>query len=108
MPGPYYVTVGTATPAVSTAFTLDRADKDVVIEIPSLAAGGELRPQFSSTSGGPFSTLQRYDGTGASFAAHSGTGPAIAIVTPPTPWGRFSFTGSVTVITTLTLNFSRG
>lgn len=99
----YYVTVGTATPSVSQAFTLNRADRRLIVEVPSLTAGGELRPQFSATSGGPFWTLQRSDGSGAPFSVHSGSGPAIGAVVPPTPWGRFSFTGSVTVISTLTL-----
>ena len=103
-----YTTIGTATPAVSAAFALDRADRDLVIEVPSLSAGGELRPQFSATSGGPFWTMQRLDGSGLPFAVHSGAGPGIGVFTPVTPWGRFSFTGSVTVITTLTLYPTRG
>ncbi len=108
MAGPYYVTVGTATPAVSTAFALDRSDQSVVVEVPSLTAGGELRPQFSATSGGPFWLLQRLDGTGLPYAVHSGAGPAIAVVErPPTQWGRFSFLGSVTLISTLTIYTAR-
>ena len=103
MAGPYYTTVGTAVPTVSAAFALDRPDHELVVEVPSLTSGGELRPQFSSTSGGPFWTLQRYDGSGLPFAVHSGVGPAICLLTPPTGWGRFSFTGSVTLISTLTL-----
>lgn len=103
----YYVTVGTATPSVSQAFTLNRADRRLVVEVPSLTAGGELRPQFSATSGGPFWSLQRSDGTGLPFTVHSGAGPAMGMVIPPTPWGRFSFTGSVTLISTLTLREAR-
>lgn len=102
-----YLTVGTSTPTVSQAFTLDHPDRDLVVEVPSLTSGGELRPQFSSTSGGPFWTLQRYDGTGIPFAVHSGVGPAIGMFLPPTPWGRFAFTGSVTLISTLTLYGAR-
>lgn len=99
----YYITVGTATPAVSAAFTLAKADRAVVVEVPSLTAGGELRPQFSVTSGGPFWPLQRSDGTGAPFAVHSGSGPAIGMFTAPTPFGRFVSTSSVTLVATLTL-----
>lgn len=99
----YYVTVGTATPTVSQAFTLNQANRRMIVEVPSLTAAGELRPQFSATSGGPFWTLQRPDGSGAPFAAHSGSGPAIARIDPPTPFGRFVFTSSVTVISTLVL-----
>ena len=99
----YYVLVGTATPAVSQAFTLNRADRRLVVDVPSLTAGGELRPQFSATSGGPFWTLQRLDGSGLPFTVHSGAGPAIGMVTPPTPFGRFVSTSSVTQIATLTL-----
>lgn len=103
MAGPYYVTVGTATPPVSQAFALLQPDRNVVVEVPSLTAGGEVRPQFSATSGGPFWTLQRSDGTGLPFTVHSGAGPAIGGFTPPTPFGRFTLTSSVTQITTLTL-----
>ena len=108
MAGPYYSTVGTATPAVSTGFFIERSERALAIEVPSLTSGGEIRPQFSSTSGGPFSTLQRRDGSGLPFVVHSGSGPAIGVITPPTPWGRVSFTGSVTVITTLTVYTTKG
>lgn len=99
----YYVTVGTATPTVSQAFTLNRSDWKMVVEVPSLTAGGELRPQFSITSGGPFQNLTRLDGTGLPFVVHSGAGPALGVITPPTPWGRFVSTSSVTLISTITL-----
>lgn len=103
-----FVTVGTATPAVSTAFTLERPDRPLVVEVPSLTAGGEVRPQFSATSGGPFWTLQRPDGSGLPYAVHSGAGPAIGVIDgSPTPWGRFSLTGSVTLISTFTLYSGR-
>lgn len=107
MSSPIFITVGTATPAVSQAFTLERADRAVVVEVPSLTSPGELRPQFSSASGGPFWTLQRDDGSGVSFTAHSGSGSAIAVLTPLTPWGRFSFTGSVILVSTLTVYTTR-
>ena len=103
-----YTTIGTATPAVSTAFALERGDRDLVVEVPSLSAGGELRPQFSATSGGPFWTMQKLDGSGLPFVVLSGPGPGIGAFTPPTPWGRFSFTGSVTQIVTFTLYPTRG
>ncbi len=103
MAGPYYLAINTATPTFSDPVFLDSGDRDVAVEVPSLAAGGELRPQFSSTSGGPFWTLQRYDGSGAPFTAYSGSAPGIFVITPPTPFARFAFTTSVTVIKTLTL-----
>jgi hypothetical protein len=104
MSNPTYVTVGTATPAVSAAFALERPNHALVVEVPSLTAGGEVRPQFSSTSGGPFWTLQRPDGSGLPYAVHSGAGPAIGVIRDiPSPWGRFSLTGSVTLISTFTL-----
>jgi hypothetical protein len=103
MGAPLYLSVGTATPTVSPAFTFPFAPRNIVLEVPSLTAASEIRPQFSATSGGPFWTLQRGDGTGAPFAVHSGAGPAIGAFTPPTPFGRFVLTGSVTMITTLTL-----
>lgn len=108
MPDPIFLTVGTATPTVSTAFTLPQAaNRRLVVEVPSLTAGGEIRPQFSATSGGPFWPLQRLDGSGALFTVHSGAGPAIGVITPPTPFGRFTFTGSVTLVSTLKLYEAR-
>lgn len=103
----YYITVGTGTPTVSQPFSLNRANRRLVIEVPSLTAAGELRPQFSATSGGPFWTLQRPDGSGVPFAVHSGAGPAIGALIPPTPFGRFISTSSVTLISTLTLREAR-
>ena len=103
MGAPLYLSVGTATPTVSQAFTFPFAPRQIVLEVPSLTAGSQITPQFSATSGGPFWPLQRDDGTGNPFTVHSGAGPAIGAFAPPTPFGRFVLTGSVTVITTLTL-----
>ena len=102
MAGPYYVVVASGQ-TVTAAFALDKASKNHVVEVPSLAGGNEVRPQFSSTSGGPFWTMQRYDGSGLPFAVHSGVGPAIGMFAPPTPWGRFTFTGSPGDVRTLTV-----
>lgn len=104
MAGPYYVTVGTATPAVSTAFTLERPNDSVVIETASLAAGGEVRPQFSGTSGGPFLPFFRPDGSGIPYTVCSAQNPAIGVIEHiPSPWGRFTLTSSVIIVTTFTL-----
>lgn len=88
----------------SSPFALERPDASLVVHVPSLAADNEVRPQFGSTSGGPFSTLTRPDGTGAAYAVHSGAGPALGVIErPPFPWGRFSFTGSPGDVRTLTV-----
>lgn len=90
--------------SVSAAFALERADLGLVIEVPSLSAGSEVRPQFSATSGGAFWTMQRPDGSGSPYAVHSGVGPAIGVIERlPSPWGRVLLTTSVTAPTTFTL-----
>lgn len=93
---------------VSGPFTLPRPDLPAVVHIPSLAAGNAVNPQFSATSGGPFSTLQRPDGSGAVYSVHSGAGPAIGVMRDiPSPWGRFTFSGSPGDVRTLTLFSAR-
>lgn len=90
--------------AVSGAFSLERPDRPLIVEIPSLSAATEVRPQFSATSGGPFWTVQRRDGSGLPYAVHSGVGPAIGIIERvPTPWGRVTLTGSQSDVRTFTL-----
>jgi hypothetical protein len=107
MANPTFVTVASGQ-SVSGAFTLERANRPVVVEVPSLSAAAEVRPQFSVTSGGPFWTVQRLDGSGAPFTVHSGTGPALGVIERvPSPWGRLSLTSSVTVPTTFVLYSGR-
>lgn len=104
MPGPYYVTVGTATPAVSGVFAIAGAHRALVVETASLAAGGEVRPEFSATSGGTMRPFYRPDGSGLLYTVSSTQNPAIGVIErPPSPWGRFTLTTSVTLITTFTL-----
>lgn len=96
MAEPIYITVASGQ-SVTGAFTLERPDRPLIVEVPSLTANAEVRPQFSTTSGGPFFTLTRNDGTGIPFAVHSGAGPAFGIIEHiPSPWGRFTLTGSQT------------
>ncbi len=90
--------------AVTGAFAFERSDRPLIVHIPSLSAATEVRPQFSATSGGPFSTLMRDDGSGAPYAVHSGGGPGYGVIrSVPSPWGRFTFTGSQSDVRTLTL-----
>lgn len=63
MSDPMFITVASGQ-AVSGAFTLERANCPLVVEVPSLNAAAEVRPQFSATSGGPFWMLSRTDGSG--------------------------------------------
>lgn len=94
MAQPIYVTVGSGG-ATSGAFTIERPDFPLVIEVPSLSAATEVRLQFSATSGGPFFGLSRDDGSGLPYAVTSGSGPAYGIVRCiPSPWGRISLVGS--------------
>ncbi len=89
---------------VSAAFALERPDRPFVVEVPSLAAGNGVVPQFSQASGGPFYNLMRDDGSGAVYAVHSGAGPGYGVIRHlPSPWGRFSFTGSPGDVRTLTI-----
>ena len=108
MPDPIYVTVASGG-SVSGPFTLPAADRPLVVEVPSLNAGAEVRPQFTATSGGgSFWTLQRRDGSGAPFAVASGAGQAFGVVEHvPTPWGRLFLTSTVTAPTTFTLHSTR-
>lgn len=94
--------------AVSGPFTLERSHRPLVVEIPSLSAATEVRLQFAATSGGPFSTLMRDDGSGFPYAVHSGGGPGYGVIrSVPSPWGRFVFTGSQSDTRTLTLYATR-
>lgn len=103
MANPLYVTVASGQ-SVSGAFALERPDRPLVVEIPSLAAATEIRPQFSATSGGPFYTVMRDDGSGVPFTVHSGGGPAYGVLRQvPSPWGRLTLTGSQSDTRTFTL-----
>jgi hypothetical protein len=107
MSDPVFVIVNSGQ-SVSGAFTLERANRPLVVEVPSLSAAAEVRPQFSATSGGPFWTVQRRDGTGLPYTVHSGTGPAIGVIERvPSPWGRLTLTGSQADVRTFTLYASR-
>lgn len=103
MADPLYILVASGQ-TVSGAFTLPRPNLPLVVHVPSLAAGNDVNPQFSATSGGPFTTLQKTDGSGAAHSVHSGAGPAFGVIQhPPSPWGRFTFSGSPGDVRTLTL-----
>lgn len=104
MPGTYYVTVGTATPTVSGIFTIEESHLSLAVFTNTLAAGGEVRPQFASTSGGTMQAFYRPDGSGLLYTVTSQQNPGVGVIErPPSPWGRFSLTSSVTTITTFTL-----
>ena len=108
MPAEYYVTVGTATPAVSQTFAIEQAHFALAVFTNTLAAGGEVRPQFAATSGGTTLPFYRPDGSGLPYTVTSHQNPAIGVIErPPTPWGRFVLTSSVTAITTFTLLVAR-
>ena len=107
MSDPIYAVVQSGQ-TVSGAFALERPHLPLVVHVPSLAAGNAVNPQFSATSGGPFTTLQKTDGSGAAYSVHSGAGPAFGVIQhPPSPWGRFTFSGSPGDVRTLTLFSAR-
>jgi hypothetical protein len=88
MPAPIYVGVASGG-TVSSAFTLGRADRAMVLLVPSLTATSVFL-QFSQTSGAsPWHDHARTDGSGALHAIYSGTGPRAGYLEhPPTAWGR--------------------
>jgi hypothetical protein len=89
----------------SPAFTLDRADLVLAVEVPSHAAGwGAVRVDFASSSGtAPFGPALV---PAAPFVGvWSGAGPGWgAIPMPPTPWGRVSLSGSASDVVTFGLH----
>lgn len=107
MADPIYILVASGQ-TVSGPFALARPDLPAVVHIPSLAAGNDVRPQFSATSGGPFTTLQKTDGSGAAYSVHSGAGSVISVIRDvPSPFGRFTFSGSPGDVRTLTVYSTR-
>ena len=104
MPAPLYVLVNTNA-FTSTVFTLERPDQPVALQVGSLGRGNQITVEFSSNSGAaPFAPLQRTDGTGVIFTAHSGTGPAFCLLPRvPTPWGRIAMSSGPTEVTSLGL-----
>ena len=76
---------------VSTAFAIERSDRSIAIQVPSLAPSAEVRIQFSSGSAGAdFCDLQRFDGTGVAFSVLSGSGPGWCFAMPATNWARLT------------------
>ncbi len=99
-----YVTINSDA-LTSAAFTLADPNKRHALAVPSMTAAA-VRLEFSQTSGSaPYFPLARDDGSGAVFTAHSGTGPAFAVLPLlPTAWGRISVTtGTASTVQTFTL-----
>ena len=92
MAGAYFLTIASGF-AVSSAITLDRPAPQLAILVPSLTPC-ELRIEFGSSSGADFGALVRPDGSGNFWSAHSGGGPATALIPLATPWARLSTTGT--------------
>jgi len=102
---PIHLTVASGQ-AVSGAFTLPFPQQAHHVEVPSLSAVADVRVQFTPTSGDVTTMwdLQTYDGVGLPFVGLSGAGPGRFILPmAPTPWGRFSFTGSQSDIRSLAI-----
>ena len=96
---PTYLTVASGF-AVSSQFSLARADHALAVEVPSGVAGG-AGLQFTTSSGGTtWLTLSRLDGSGLAWAACSGAagGCVAALVFAPSPWGRVSLSAATTTV----------
>lgn len=104
MPGRVYLTVASGA-LVSSQFVMDTPGRTFAVEVPSNGTAASIGVQFTTTSGGGiFSTLQRMDGSGMSFAAHSGTGPAFGIIPVcPTPWGRIFLSAAPSTVMSYSL-----
>src|SRR5438094_4156830 len=83
---PTFLTVASGF-AVSSAFSLSRADHALAVEVPSGVAGG-AGLQFATSSGGTtWLTLSRLVGSGLAWAACSGAaGGCVRIPTKPNGW----------------------
>lgn len=103
MPGRVYLTVQNGQ-SVSSAFVMDTAGRTFAVEVPSNGVAASVAIQFTATSGGTFSTLQRMDGSGVAFSIHSGNGPALGIIpTCPTPWGRLVLSAAPSAVMSFSL-----
>jgi hypothetical protein len=104
MPGPVYLTIANGQ-TVSSAFTLERSDRCLVIEVPSYGTAASLLVHFTATSGtAPFSPPFRRDGAGAPHTVFSGTAGGWGSVYPMTPYGRLVLGASQSAVMTFTLN----
>ena len=88
--------------AVSSQFVLERPDRGLVVNVPSMAGNG-LRLQFTASSdGAAFSTL--WGANADLLVTSSSVRPALATVEfPAYPWGRVQFAANVTDVVTVTL-----
>ena len=102
--GAIYVSVAAAA-TVSSAFTLPRADRPVVVFCASNGTAASVQVQFALASGTPpFVTPARVDGSGLPYAVFSGTGDGLGILpAPPTPWGRISLGAAPSSVVTFTI-----
>lgn len=103
MSQPIYVTVASGGSA-SGAFTLEEAQRPVAVLVPSLSAAAEVHVEFTTVSGtAPWHPLQTLAGDGTRHVV-AGSGPSVGLVPiAPTPWGRFTLTGSQSDVRTFTL-----
>ena len=101
---PTYVTVASGF-AVSSQFSLARADHALAVEVPSGVAGG-AGLQFTTWSGGTtWLTLSRLDGSGLAWSACSGAagGCVAAVLFAPTAWGRVALSNATTTVLSFTI-----
>jgi hypothetical protein len=105
MPGPYFVQVANGQ-TVSSAFYIERSDRGLAIEVPSMAPNG-VRVEFTSTSGTPpFGALFAPDQSGlVPFAVFSGQPPGWGmVVRPATPYARISLASAPTSTVSFTIH----
>jgi hypothetical protein len=103
-PGPQFLVIPNGQ-TVSSTFALPRGDGALVVAVPSYGTPASVLVTFTQTSGtGPFAPLQKFDGSGATWTAFSGTGGGTAVLmSPPTIWGRVELGASQSAVMTFTI-----
>ena len=100
--GPYVVSIASGF-SVSSAFTLSRAERTIVV-LAASHAPADLRVEYALTSGtAPFERLYRMDGSGIQVSVVSGNGGWGVIRYSPTPFGRVVQTAATVDTRTCTI-----
>lgn len=96
---------------VSSAFVLQRAERPLILEVPSYAAL-RIDVQYASISTATtsaFGPLSRTDGSGAIWTIWSGDGPGFGVMPRnPTPYARLKAGAAITNTTSFVIRLGAG